>query len=396
MKRITAAVLSAAAFAAFSAPMSAAAAADSVRITVEICTRMEDNELAPSPLTVCDADRNGTIDVYDAMYLAHERYFPDSAANSGFWDVNSTFVHELYDKNGRMRCVNQAAAEAGTEDPRFRTDLQEGDSLTIYAQDIMSSFIGLEILNGEMQQYSLADPLPTGTTLTVRAMQYETYVRDPKPASGITLLLNGSYAATTDQDGKAALTFGQAGKYALTARQDDSNVYPIDIRKADQMFRVRVNVYDDAFAVQPKTTSDLLVYDFNDDGEVDLNDAMTLARAANLCRDDLDYTGAFTEAAGKTVIDPANHVIFTMRPAIAETTAATTGTVQTSDRTSAASSAETSVKTASAASSAAAKTASTTAGNVKTGDAMPAAALILAALAASGAAVVTAAKRGEQ
>lgn len=344
MKKTAVIILTAAAITSAYAPLHASAA-DSVNIRFSLETLDQityEHKTVTGELTVTDVNGDGRINPDDAMYLAHEKYYPGGAAagydSTYIWGVDSCYTCNITDLNDF--CVYTSSGPYHT-----RYTLEDGDEISWTAQFLaVNDFYGVSLKN-------IPDPsqntFPVGTELILHVDCTPHLKKDAGSVSteGMIVAVNGNTVAYTDRNGDAKITLSSAGV---------QDIWISKVFLGETVCTYRINAYE---PVSYRAA--------NDETQTPVQTTTTAAA---------ETTTAAAETA--TTVSAASETI-------AQTTSATASAATTT--------AATTTVTAASALNAPAK-----AGNVKTGDATPIAALFIAGLGAAGAAVVCTAKRREE
>ena len=203
--------------------IAASAAAETVYVTIS------DGQgkivLAHEAVDVADADSDGALTVYDALYAAHEAHF-EGGAEAGFAAGDMGYGLSLTrlwgEENGGSYgyYVNDASAYSLT-DP-----LAEGDRLHAFVYTDLESWSDLYCFFSEAEVIECTPGENVSLTLNV-----QTYDADwnavVSPMEGATLTIDGEDAQViTDAEGIAQLSFGETGVYLVSARSDEAVLVP--------------------------------------------------------------------------------------------------------------------------------------------------------------------------
>ena len=200
-------------------------AADSTEIYVTISDKDGKIAVAAEKVTVTDTDGDGALTINDALYCAHEAYYPGGAA-AGY--ATATTVYGLtLDKlwgaaNGGSYgyYVNGASAWSLT-DP-------------VKADDYLYAFVYTDLVKWS-DKFSTFDQFKGDVdaaagvelTLTYVAEYDEYYMPVFKPLAGADILIDGTAAGVkTDENGKAKVTFKKNGVQVVSAKSDAATVTP--------------------------------------------------------------------------------------------------------------------------------------------------------------------------
>lgn len=190
-------------------PFSASAAEQTADIHISITM---DSEVLDTDLNVQDQDGDGKLTYEDALYAAHEQFYPGGAA-AGYgdgliWGRQCSGGYTLY---------NQDELPLDTTLPYTgRLEIRDGDTMNWSAQYIMPEMylFGSEYLSDHFME----DTVPSGTEIDVYVDHMIPTEREPGKAEGIELLVDGQRTGIrTAADGKAALKITEPGKHKVTA-----------------------------------------------------------------------------------------------------------------------------------------------------------------------------------
>ena len=450
MKKTAVMILTAAVLTAASSATLTASAADSVNVTFSLQTIDKTTEAeitVKGSLTVTDTDKDGKLTPDDVMYLAHEKYYPGGAAagldSEYIWGISSCFTCDIFDKSGE--CVYTSS---GPSKERFT--LEDGDSISWTPQFIMNGdYYGITPKNakGEVPETLLnTEPFKVSVSCKPR------FKNDAVSTEGLMICVDGiDTNVRTDQNGNADLIIEAPGYHTITACKSDPRAilcrYDILVHENAPYQTASVKIYTES-GIYMETALDF--YDMDKDGSFTAYDAVFTALQRKSAGGETEFkNGKICGKTGFTVqvndsapqpLSKANQLsagrngTIVIQPAAqpnarsyaaaangqTETVPAVTTageqtaetTAVTSESTESAANAQTTaaeVQTTAAAAQTTAESAQTTAANaqttsapaasavkagtVKAGDSTPIAALILAGLAAAGAAVLCTAKR---
>ncbi len=461
MKKNAVIIMTVAALAAFSAPITASAAAvNSVNVSFELeALNPETNKtyLVLRTLTVTDADKNGKLTMEDALYCAHEAYYPGGAAagldEQYIWGAQGGYTATLFDKNNV--CVYTSSGRPDCAPSEEREELKDGDYLSWTAQwysDKDSYFLSVDGMN-----YGGFNVTAVGEQIKVHVGCVPRFKKDAGKIDLTRLTVRTSdknSGVHPDQNGDATVTFTEANKNGFIILSDEnakdgSDLYYLNcfVREKKENMAAYVDIFNGSLPDDWVYSAMTEFSECDSDGIYTAYDAICTAMKTDSANqaDDLKnsvlwgkhsaYTVQVNEGtiyplsmANKLPVNLSDNVrvhavnsaettaaaaVTTTKAAATTTKAAATTTkaaatttkaaavTTTTDATSAvkASTTTTTSTTTAATTTKAASTtkaAVTTAGGVKTGDAMPVAALALAGLSAAGAAVVCTSKRREK
>ncbi len=138
MKKTAIIILTAAALAAASTPLTASAA-DSVNVKFSLETYDQaagKETTVKGDITVTDINKDGKLTGADAMYCAHEKYYPGGAAagldDDYIWGVNAGYTESILNPSGV--CVYTNSGQPDCKPSERRDTLLDGDSISWTAQ----------------------------------------------------------------------------------------------------------------------------------------------------------------------------------------------------------------------------------------------------------------------
>lgn len=413
MKKTAVIILTAAAFAAVSAPLNASAA-DSVNVSFSLVTFDENNQekTVTGDVTVTDTDNDGELTAADLIYLAHEKYYPGGVAagfgNGGYiWGIASGYTEVITDKNDV--CVYSSSGPAGCDPADERTTLLDGDTVSWTPQWLLESdqyFLNVwEASENENNAVKVGEEFTVAVSVTPQRKADIGKVT----AEGLEIWVDGEKVPTlTDKDGRVKAKAVKPGYQRVEAHKpgDETELcwYEILAVENDIFLPVTVEIYT-VDSTSPALREAQDIYEVDNDGYFCAYDAIysVLKRVSPGSEKKFenggifDFTGEFTVQINEGIVYPLDRADkmminkndkITVRMVNGEvTTSATTTTSTTTSTTTTTTTATNTTTTASGT--------TTTAGGVKTGDTMPVAALIFAALSAAGTAVVMGGKRRE-
>lgn len=196
-------------------------AAGTAGVYVTICDNTGKRQLTQQYMQVYDSDNDGSLTVKDALYTAHEKYYP-GGARAGFaasyslewgWSLSKLWGQTNNGSFGYY--VNNRASDSLTD------KLSDGDYLTAfcytdskYFTDVYSYF-----------NVSSADVAQNGSislTLSYYTYDYTTWELISVPLSGAQITVDGEKTGvTTDNNGRATITFNKTGSHTVSAVSND-------------------------------------------------------------------------------------------------------------------------------------------------------------------------------
>ena len=202
-----------------------AAGQDSIRVTVTIANQgaiavgKNNTLMAQVPVTVTDRNGDGEIKYDDAMIAVHKAYCEQGEA--GF-AINGGWVSTLWGGTEGVGGFYRNNTMTATID---KETIQNGDALTAFSYADTTNW---------SDKYSFFDrdtvSVKTGETLTLNLKkQGYNEAATPGNAALITVDKEGAFHelnVTTDANGNASLSFGQAGTYVVSAYGNDDILVP--------------------------------------------------------------------------------------------------------------------------------------------------------------------------
>lgn len=179
--------------------------------------------LAYVPVTVTDADSDGTLTICDALMLAHAAHHPDGAA--AFLAEQSEWGLSLYvlwgiDNGGSYGYMLNDASPMSLLDP-----VKDGDHVKAYAFTDLTNF-------SDTYAYFAAPTAEVAVNaeiaLTLNAAGYDaSWNPVTLPVAGANLTVNGEKTdIITDENGNAVLTLAEAGTYTVSAVSETMTLVP--------------------------------------------------------------------------------------------------------------------------------------------------------------------------
>ncbi len=202
----------------------AAAATSTATVHVTIADGTGALPLSQEQITVTDADNDGALTVYDALFAAHEAKFTGGAA-AGF-AASATQYGLSLDKlwgvaNGGSYgyCVNHMAAMS-LLDP-----IKSGDLVAAYAYGDLTAWSDAYCF---FDKNTLSAKAGEEITLTLKYNGFDAnWAPVVLPVEGATILLNGKATTyVTNAEGKVTLPIDQAGSYAISAKSATQTLVP--------------------------------------------------------------------------------------------------------------------------------------------------------------------------
>ena len=260
---------------AMSLPFSAfsvSAAEESANIHISITL---DEKVLDEDITVKDTNNDGKLTIEDALYTAHEQFYPGGAA-AGYSD------ELIWGKpcSGGYSLINPDEYPLEARPYNDRIEIRDGDSfdwsMQCYNTDSYAFCMETcgEFFDGE--------PVEQGTKINFSGIHFTMTDLGTEPVEGIELLIDGKKTGIkTDAEGRAAFTLDELGHHTISG----------DLSKYDTVYNLKYNFYvvptgcaarihlslwtpeyeDHAILDTP-----LSVYDYDGDGRITSDDAIRL------------------------------------------------------------------------------------------------------------------------
>ena len=200
-------------------------------VRVSVCrdsayvTGTDGEPVAAVPVSVSDCNGNGTIDIDDALFCAHDLFYP-GGAEAGYASAKTEYglsMTKLWgDESGAFSYyINNAMVVTDTT-----AALKDGDLLSayVYADQV-----------GWTDTYTYFTAVPAGrfpaerrclSGEAVDLIVMKDVFGTPEPFAGATLLANGEPVGVTDQTGYIRYYAGDPGATVLSAASDDLVIIP--------------------------------------------------------------------------------------------------------------------------------------------------------------------------
>lgn len=204
--------------------LSAAAAVSTATVYVTIADGTGALPLMREQVTVTDADNDGALTVYDALFAAHEAKFTGGAA-AGFGASTTQYGLSL-DKlwgiaNGGSYgyCVNHVGA-LSLLDP-----IKSGDLVAAYAFEDLTAWSDVYCF---FDKDTLSAKAGEEITLTLKYNGFDAnWAPVVLPVEGAAITLNGKTTTyVTNAEGKVTLPLDQAGSYTISAKSATQTLVP--------------------------------------------------------------------------------------------------------------------------------------------------------------------------
>ena len=209
-----------------------AAGQDSIRVTVTIAIRggivvgKNNTLMAQVPVTVTDRNGDGKFTYDEAMVAAHEAYYVEG--KDGFeLNASSGWVTKLWGDEGSSSYYQNNASFTKLVNAQ---PIENGDDLSAF---VFSDDSGYSDKYSFFDQSTVSVKTGEKLTLNLQGMGYDSewnLVAAPAGnAALITVDKEGAFHelnVTTDANGNASLSFGQAGTYVVSAYGNDDILVP--------------------------------------------------------------------------------------------------------------------------------------------------------------------------
>ena len=180
--------------------------------------------MAHAPIETSDADGDGAVTVYDALYAAHEAAYA-GGAEAGFAAGDLGYGLSLTklwgEENGGSYgyYVNNASAY-GLTDP-----VSDGDALRAFVYTDLEAWSDLYCY---FDDETAACAVVEGVALSLSVQSYDAdWNPVVAPMAGATVTVDGADTQlVTDAEGNAQLSFDAPGEYLVSARSDDAVLVP--------------------------------------------------------------------------------------------------------------------------------------------------------------------------
>ncbi len=179
--------------------------------------------VAYAEVEVTDADNDGQITVYDALFAAHEKHY-QGGADAGFAAVNSEYGLSISKLWGEENGVSYGYFLNDTACMSLADPVKTGDSLYAYVYTDLTawsdtySYFDLSTKQGKVGE---------SFTLTLSCSGYDAnWSPVVLPVSGAVITVDGKETEiVTDEEGKATLTI-EEGTHQISARSDTMTLVP--------------------------------------------------------------------------------------------------------------------------------------------------------------------------
>lgn len=219
MKRLFAILLSVMMLVSVSVIAVSAATAEVTEVYVTICDKDGGVAVTAEKVNVTDSDNDGAITISDALYAAHDAFYPDGAA-AGYETETSQYglgLKKLWGvANGGSYgyYVNNASAWALT-DP-----VQNGDYVVAF---IYTDLVGWSDHYSYFDRFMGDVKADEELTLTYSEVGFDPISWDPQvmPVEGAVITVDGQATEyKTDAEGKVTLKLSENGTHIISAKAD--------------------------------------------------------------------------------------------------------------------------------------------------------------------------------
>ena len=263
------------ALAAMALPFSAfsvSAAEETAKIHIKITLS---ETVVDSDITVKDTNNDGKLTVEDALYTAHEQFYPGGAA-AGYSD------ELIWGKpcSGGYSLINPDEYPLEDRPYNERTEIRDGDTLDwgmhCYNTDSYSFILDAE------EAYRDGEPIAQGTKIIFYGVHNTMTDNGTEPVEGIELLIDGQKSGIkTDANGTAAFTLDKLGTYTISgdlSKYDTvfDNKFKFNVVSADSVATIHLSIWTPEFADHAAMDIPINVYDYDGDGRITSDDALRL------------------------------------------------------------------------------------------------------------------------
>ena len=202
-----------------------AAAEDSADVWVTIADKDGKLAVAAEKVTVTDADKDGALTINDALYCAHEAFYEGGAA-AGYATGSTQYGLSLNKLWGAANGGSYGYYVNGASAWSLTDAVNTGDYLYAFVYTDLTAwsdkFSTFDKFMGDVDASE-----GTELTLTYVAEYDASYMPVFKPLAGAQILIDGEASGvTTDENGKAKITFAKNGKAVVSAKADAVTITP--------------------------------------------------------------------------------------------------------------------------------------------------------------------------
>jgi len=189
---------------------------ESVNVTVNISS-LGSLVVANEPITVSDADQDGSLTINDALILAHDKFY-EGGSGAGYESASSDWGLSLKKLWGEQNggsfgyTLNNAFVMTSLAEP-----ITEGDVVYAYSYEDTTSWSDMASFfsDNSVENVKAGDSF----TLTLYALGYdENFSPVQMAVEGADILINGAATdLTTDADGKVTIQAAEEGDMIISA-----------------------------------------------------------------------------------------------------------------------------------------------------------------------------------
>ena len=251
---------------------SVSAAEETANIHIKITL---DETVLDKDITVKDTNNDGKLTVEDALYTAHEQFYPGGAA-AGYSD------ELIWGKpcSGGYSLINPDEYPLEERPYNDRVEIRDGDvfdwSMHCYNTD---SYALYTEFNGTS---CIEEPVAQGTKIIFNAVHHTHTEAGTEKVEGVEILINGQKTGIkTDKNGEAEISLDTVGTYTITADLSQfetvfNNKFTYKVVPADTITYTHI-IIEPVKDEYPAVNCDLTVSDFDGDGRLTTDDALRLA-----------------------------------------------------------------------------------------------------------------------
>ena len=200
-------------------------AADSAKIYVTVADEKGELAAAAEELTVTDANNDGELTAYDAIYCAHEAFY-EGGASEGFATEMTQYGLSIIKMWG--------VANGGSYGYTINNQLANGMDDPIKDDDYFAMYVFTEpkLLLDKYSYFDrfMEDVEAGEVTLTLTKLDFDydnNWSVINVPVEGATITVDGeAIDAKTDADGKVTFTLDTNGEHIVSAKADDQVLVP--------------------------------------------------------------------------------------------------------------------------------------------------------------------------
>lgn len=206
--------------------MAFAKAEPSAKVYVTICSEgsfaeaKDDETVVAYPINVTDENKNGKLDIDDALYCAHEYFFEGGAA-AGYASAKTDYGQSIT----KLWGDESGAFGYYLNDAMVMTDVYE----EVKDNDRLTAYVFADQVNWS-DTYTYFAAIPNGGTCVagedVELVLMQDVWGTPAPLAGAKVYLNGGEICTTDELGHVKFKADTTGRYYLTATAENMTIVP--------------------------------------------------------------------------------------------------------------------------------------------------------------------------